>query len=262
MKRLAGVVVLSVALVLVGLYLMRLQVMSFMEPDRYDASEKIEKLPASDSQPLQQAVSPRSLLPVEAIMPAAEQQDAAQGAVDDTTVDGGHEQTPPQPGVSGVDCHKLVRQHDLKAARACYLARLDSDPQDANAILDLGVIDALEGNATEAYFRYQTFLQLAPEGARAAQVRLVVDRYEAALAGAQLPAEGDTVQSNPFRRAVELFKKAYVLKESHPDRALRLAREALVSTPVSAERLRSQIEALIEEIPTKLPAGEKSATPR
>ncbi|HUU03102.1 MAG TPA: AgmX/PglI C-terminal domain-containing protein [Myxococcota bacterium] len=89
------------------------------------------------------------------------------------------------------ECKSLVRAKTFDKARYCYWLLLAQDPDDANAHLGLGIMAAMTGDRDDAYYRYQKFIELAPDDMRAPQVRMILDEFDANISNGSMPPEVD-----------------------------------------------------------------------
>jgi tetratricopeptide (TPR) repeat protein len=245
----AGIVIVSLVLLAVGLYMFYIQVQDFAKPQVYDADKEIvpDNLPAD----LAIEVEPEKpeQLEVEAIPVSQFNTPPADDELGEDDDPSG-EQLKAWDKKMGRLCVKLVKQKKLSKALDCLMLQLAQNPDNPEVNLNLGIVAAMQGDATEAYHRYVRYLELDPDGVRAPQVQRVLDQYDARQM--EDDRERTPEESKALKAGLDKYQAAYQLKDSDPQQALRQMKEALALVPPTTTSLRKIIQQHIDELEEKI----------
>jgi len=177
--RILGVIGLAAVFVLIALYLIWItlpEVPGAAEPEGRPRKEgearPAESQPATEEARLEPLPIPRIVVKPETGRQMAQQgEDGSSGAEAGGDLDAWSENWSRK-------CVSLVREKRLDDALVCLNLLLAQNPEDAEAHLNLGIAHAMKGDRIEAYYQYQKYLELDPDGTRARIVEKILDQYD------------------------------------------------------------------------------------
>ena len=146
-------------------------------------------------------------------------------------------------------CKNLVKDKKYEEAQQCYQLRLARNPQDALAYVERGSLNARMGRREEAYWDYQKYLELEPDGSRAPQIRKILEQYDDFAVDGKIPeVKRDDQRLEVVRMAKQLYQEAYAIQKSDPQEALRKLKIALKLLPEDEQVYRNRIDRLTKRI--------------
>jgi tetratricopeptide (TPR) repeat protein len=146
-------------------------------------------------------------------------------------------------------CKNLVMEEKFEEAQQCYQLRLARDPQDAEAYVERGSLQARMGKLEEAYWDYQKYLELAPNGRRAPQIKKILEQYDEFEINGKVPeVKRDDQRLEAVAKAKLLYQEAYTIQRSDPEEARRKLESALKLLPEDEEVYRNRINRLMIRI--------------
>jgi tetratricopeptide (TPR) repeat protein len=146
-------------------------------------------------------------------------------------------------------CINLVREEKYEKAQQCYQLRLARDPNDAEAYIERGSLHARMGKREEAYWDYQKYLELAPNGSRAPQIKKILEQYDEFEMHGKVPeVKRDDQRLEVIGQAKRLYQEAYAMQKSDPEGARRKLESAMKLLPEDEQVYRKRIERLLIRI--------------
>jgi two-component SAPR family response regulator len=105
------------------------------------------------------------------------------------------------------------------------------------------------GKHADAYWDYQKYIELAPNGQRAPQIKRILNQYDDWAKDGKVPeVKRDDQRLEVIGMAKQLYQEAYALQKSDPEEALRKLEIAMQLLPDDEQVYRTRIERLRTEI--------------
>jgi tetratricopeptide (TPR) repeat protein len=146
-------------------------------------------------------------------------------------------------------CRNLVGEEKFEEALECYHLRLARNPEDAQAYVERGTVRARMGKHADAYWDYQKYIELAPNGQRAPQIKRILDQYDDWAKDGKVPeVKRDDQRLEVIGMAKQLYQEAYALQKSDPEEALRKLEIAMQLLPDDEQVYRARIDRLRTKI--------------
>lgn len=146
-------------------------------------------------------------------------------------------------------CKNLVIEEKYEEAQRCYQLRLARDPQDAEAYIERGSLHARMGRREEAYWDYQKYLELAPNGSRVPQIKKILEQYDEFEIHGKIPeVKRDDRRLEVIDQAKRLYQEAYAIQRSDPEGARRKLESAMKLLPEDEQVYRARIDRLLIRI--------------
>lgn len=151
-------------------------------------------------------------------------------------------------------CSRLAVDKKLWPAKACLERFLTGAPQDAQAHLTLGIVNARLGQREESAYHYEKYLELDPNGSQAPQIANILKQYREWKS--EIPPEekadpGARPDVEAFYRAREHYEEADKLLKDDPEKALYnlyLASDLLGKDEPYQQKIESLKSAVLEVI--------------
>jgi tetratricopeptide (TPR) repeat protein len=146
-------------------------------------------------------------------------------------------------------CRNLVGEEKFEEALECYHLRLARNPEDAEAYVERGTVRARMGKRADAYWDYQKYLELAPNGQRAPQIKRILDQYDDWAKDGKIPeVKRDDQRLEVIAMAKQLYQEAYTIQKSDPQEALRKLEIAMKLLPEDEQVYRARINRLMSKV--------------